>query len=407
MDMPHPQESRPEKDDSDFKPRVLIVHNKYQLPGGEDSVVQSEAELLSCNGHAVELYLRHNGEIQRSNQLAVGVQAIWSSRTIDEVGNQIARFKPDIVHIHNSFPLISPSVVWVAARRNVPVVMTLHNYRLICPQALLLRNGKPCEECVGTVPLPGLRHGCYRNSRAQTAFSAAVVQVHSVLGTWNRKISRYLALTDFARELFIKGGLPADKIIVRGNFVPEARHEPGVQRNGFLFVGRLSEEKGVDVLLRAALQAPGQEVFVIGDGPLSDKVRHASSNVRWLGHQSPEEIARLMRRAKALVLPSVWYENFPRVLVEAYSHGLPVIGSRLGALASLVDHRVTGLHFDVADHISLATAMALMESDSDLVDQLGAGAYRKYRAEMTPSVAYASLISAYRAALEEKASAIA
>jgi glycosyltransferase involved in cell wall biosynthesis len=230
--------------------RVLLVHNAYQQRGGEDAVVEAEAALLREHGHEVTLYTRHNDEVQGSSRLALARDTLWSPRTGRDLQALIGQHRPDVVHVHNSFPLVSPSVYWAAARAGLPVVQTLHNFRLLCPQALLLREGRICEDCVGRVPWRAVQHGCYRGSAVQSAAVAGMLQLHRGLGTWQRKVTLYIALNAFCRDKFIEGGLPAERIRIKPNFIdlPAPAPQP---REGFLFVGRFSLEKGLAVLAQA------------------------------------------------------------------------------------------------------------------------------------------------------------
>lgn len=377
--------------------RVLIAHNEYQQRGGEDAVVEAETALLERHGHPVLEYRRHNDEVKGLGMGTLARQTLWSDRAAEEVGDLIAQFKPDVIHVHNTLPLISPSIYWVASRNNVPVVQTLHNFRLICPQALLLREGVVCEDCVGKVPWRGALRKCYRGSLAQSAVVASTIALHRGLGTWQRKIARYIALNDFCRDKFIEGGLPADKIVVKPNFIdlPEA---PGQEkRSGFLYVGRLSVEKGVAVLAKALEQAPQISLEVAGSGPQAGDFDPAAG-VRMLGALPPDVVYRRMRGATALVMPSVWYENFPRTLVEAFACGLPVIASRIGALQHLVDDQSTGLLFEPGNSADLADKLRWAQAHPQRMAEMGVRARLKYEAELTGEVNYRMLASIYAAA---------
>ncbi|MBC8058873.1 MAG: glycosyltransferase, partial [Rhizobiales bacterium] len=232
--------------------RVLVVHNAYQQHGGEDGVVAAEIALLRRNGHEVGEMRRDNHEIETASRARVAVETLWSNQTHAQALALLERERPDVVHVHNTFPLISPSLYWACAKAGVPVVQTLHNFRLACPQAMFLREGKVCERCIGkAAPWPALVHGCYRESRVQTAVVVGMLALHRTLRTFERKVTRYIALNEFCRAKFIEAGLPAQRIAVKPNFVDAARPQRLRARHGFLFVGRLSPEKGIDTL-RAA-----------------------------------------------------------------------------------------------------------------------------------------------------------
>jgi glycosyltransferase involved in cell wall biosynthesis len=376
--------------------KVLVAHNGYRHRGGEDSVVASELDLLRARGHAVQLYARHNDEADAARPLSLAAQSLWSRRTHDELSALLARERPDVVHVHNTLPLISPSIYWACAQAQIPVVQTLHNFRLACPQAMFLREGRVCEQCLGRAPWPAVVHGCYRGSRAQTAVVAATVGVHRLLGTWRHKVARYIALNAFCRDKFIEAGLPAGRIAVRPNFVesPDRVSQP---REGVLYVGRLSTEKGIAVLLEA-LQQDGQPgVRIVGDGPEAARLR-GRRGVRALGALPGEAVLREMGTARALVIPSIWYENHPRTLVEAYACGTPVIASRMGALATLVEEGRTGLLFEAGNAADLARVLRWAHEHPEAMAAMGARARQVYEAEYSAQRGYERLIGIYEEA---------
>lgn len=384
---------------------MLIAHNRYQLRGGEDAVVEAEADLLRRHGHAVELYERSNHELAQTGAAAGALDSLWSRRTVADLQALVERFRPDVLHVHNTLARISPSIFHAAARLGVPTVMTLHNFRLLCPQGLLLRNGRPCEDCVGQLPWRGVVHGCYRDSRAQTALVAAGIVGHRWAGTWQHRVDRYIALNAFCRDRFIAGGLPADRLRIKPNFVdlPPPAAQP---RQGLLFVGRLSEEKGLRVLAdawqRLSAQSPAEPLRLAGEGPLADLVQ-ALPGAQALGAQPPEAVYRLMAGARALVLPSICYENFPRTLVEAFACGLPVIASRLGGMAALVQHQRTGLLFTPGDADDLARTLAWALAHPEAMADMGRQARQHYEAELTGSANHGQLLAIYREALHSHA----
>jgi glycosyltransferase involved in cell wall biosynthesis len=381
--------------------RVLVVHNAYQQRGGEDAVVEAECELLAANGHAVERYGRHNDEIASLPRLSLAAQTLWSPRTHNEVKARIQGFKPDVIHVHNSIPLISPSVYWAAASAGVPVVQTLHNFRLLCPQAMLLREGRICEDCVARPPWRAVAHGCYRGSRTQSAVLAGMLQGHRWLGTWRDKVTVYIALNEFCRRKFIEGGLPAERIRVKPNFVDLPAPPAGTPRDGLLFVGRLSHEKGVDVLAQAvALAGEAMPVLrVAGSGPDGEGLGR-SPGVQMLGALAPAAVYEQMRRARALVLPSVWYEAFPRTIVEAFANGLPVVASRLGALPELVQDGHTGILFEPGNAADLAAKLAWVKDHPDEMAQMGLAARKHFERTLTGTTNHSLLLAIYDQALE-------
>jgi glycosyltransferase involved in cell wall biosynthesis len=381
--------------------RILVVHNYYQQPGGEDVVVRLESELLRARGHEVIKYERHNDELNELGRGKALVDTFWSRRSYSTLRALIERHRPDLVHCHNTFPLVSPSAYWAASRSGLPVIQTLHNFRLLCPKANFLREGKPCEDCLGRWPLPSILHGCYHGSRSQTAVIAGMLSIHRSLHTYRDKVSRYIALNEFSRRKFIEGGLPADRVVIKPNFV-ESRTVPRTAREGFLFVGRLSVEKGIDVLLRATALLPNGTLRVIGTGPEAARLKGMPRIVA-MGPQ-PEEVVRAeMAKAAALVLPSIWYEGLPMVAIEAYAAGLPLIASRIGGLAELVNDKETGLLFDPANAEDLAEKMRWAQLNADAMVRMGDNARLKYEAQFTPERNYAQLMAIYRDAMAERA----
>ncbi|HZW12795.1 MAG TPA: glycosyltransferase [Noviherbaspirillum sp.] len=374
--------------------KILIAHNAYQRRGGEDTVVDAEAALLLRYGHEVQMYRQHNDALNGMPKASAAVTAIWSQRSANEVDALCRQFRPDIIHVHNTFPLISPSLYWAAARNGVPVVQTLHNFRLLCPQAIFLRDGRVCEDCIGKVPWRAVTRKCYRSSATQSAVIAGMLTTHRALGTYRDRITRYIALNRFARDKYIEGGLPASRFRIKPNFVASSAQPDWNDRRGGLYVGRLSSEKGLDVLANAAERAKQVRLEVIGDGPMEDLARQAFGT-SWLGYLPLDEIMARMGRAQFLVLPSICYENSPRTIVEAFACGLPVIASRLGALADIVQDGVTGLLFNPGDSADLAAKMAWASVHPEEMTRMGRAARAQYTAEYTPERNYEILMDIY------------
>ncbi len=379
--------------------KVVIVHNSYQQRGGEDSVVEAESELLTSHGVSVTLFVKHNDEVERISKLQLAANTVWATKTAHEFEAVLLGVKPDVVHVHNTLPLISPAIYWVAQRLNVPVIQTLHNFRLACPQAMFLRDGKVCEDCLGKLPWRGAVHGCYRNSVLESSVLAGMVMIHRALGTWQNKVTRYIALNEFCRNKFIEAGLPAERMVVKPNFVDFDAPATG-DRAGFLFVGRLSAEKGVNVLVEAARSLGDAQVRVVGTGPKADLLPGVQG-VQALGALSGDAVRAEMSRALALVLPSIWYENFPRTLVEAFGCGLPVITSRIGALAELVKDGITGLLFDPGNAQDLANKMRWAQTHSEQMVIMGGNARAIYETEFTAERNYQLLMGIYQNAIAE------
>jgi glycosyltransferase involved in cell wall biosynthesis len=398
--------------------RVLLVHNRYRQPGGEDSVFEAEKALLERTGHEVLAFEEDNARLDGLNSIKVAKDAVWSREAQAKLRKLLQEGRPEVAHFHNTFLRISPAAYYACKEMGVPVVQTLHNYRLVCPGALLLRDGRVCEDCLGkAMPWPGVVHGCWRGSRAGTAVVATMLAVHRGLKTWTKQVDLYIALTEFARRKFIEAGLPAEKIVVKPNFVasdelrvmsdrPPITHRPSpITPSYALFVGRLAPEKGVRTLLKAWRQLKGIPLKVAGDGPLLREVqafiaRERLEAVEVLGPRPREEVFHLMQGAKALVFPSEWYEGFPMTIVEAFACGLPVIASRLGAMAEIVDHQRTGLLFEPGNPEALAEAVAWAWSHPRQMAEMGREARREFEEKYTAEKNYKMLMKIYQLAIE-------
>ena len=379
--------------------RILIVHNAYQHRGGEDSVVEAEIALLRSRGNAVETYFRNNNDIAGMPPLALVRQTVWSTRTTRDLAELIGSFHPDVIHAHNTFPLISPSLYWAAAQARLPVVQTLHNFRLLCLSALFLRDGKVCEDCLGHLPWRGVAHSCYRGSRAASAAHAGMLTSHRGLGTYRYRVTRYIALNEFCRNKFIEGGLPADRIVVKPNFV-DFHRLPATPRRGLLFVGRLSVEKGIQTLAGAMALCPHACLRVAGEGPERD-VLDGLGNVIRLGSLTSAAVQQEMNNAVALVLPSIGYETFGLVIVEAFACSLPVIASRIGALPDLVKDGETGLLFEAGNALDLADKMTWALAHPEEMLALGQKARACYESHYTAERNYEQLVAIYRDAIDD------
>ncbi len=378
--------------------KILIAHNAYQLRGGEDVVVDAEAALLRSHGHDVEMYRQHNDALNDMPRVTAAVATVWSQRCAGDIARLCRSFRPNLIHVHNTFPLISPSLYWAAARSSVPVVQTLHNFRLLCPQAIFLRDGKICEDCIGKLPWRAVTRKCYRASVTQSAVITGMLATHRVLGTYRERVTRYIALNRFARDKYVEGGLPAGRFRIKPNFVPCNAVPAWDGRCGGLYVGRLSSEKGLDVLAQAAGLVANTAVDVIGEGPLEALAKQTFGN-GYLGFLPLEDIMQRMRRARFLVLPSVCYENSPRVIIEAFSCGLPVIASRLGALTDIVQDGMTGLLFNPGDAADLAAKIAWATAHPAQMERMGRAARTEYEARYTPERNYEMLMDIYEDAI--------
>lgn len=380
--------------------RVLIVHERYRQRGGEDAVVEAECRLLRQQGVTVELLTKDNAEITGNGSLALAAKALWSPEGFALARAAIARARPDVLHVHNSFPLLSPSIYDAARRMGVPVIQTLHNYRFLCPNALLLRNGTPCEACVGrVVKWPGVRHGCYRDSRAASAAVAAIAVSQRLNAVWRGGVHRFIALTPFAAARFARGGIPAERLTVRPPLLDDPAGSAGLPpaadaRRGALFVGRLSQEKGVATLL-AAWQGMDGRLDIVGDGPLLDSLRcQAPPNVHFHGKLSAASVAQAMAKAALLVVPSLCYENFPLVVVEAMARGLPVLASSGGAAVDMLGP--DGAFAQPGDAADWRRQAARLLGDAAALHRLSLHGRNEYERRYAPDRVMAMALSLYR-----------
>jgi glycosyltransferase involved in cell wall biosynthesis len=393
--------------------RILQLHTRYRQAGGEDRVVAAEADVLRSAGHTVEQLLADN---PRSSMAAAGamLKSPWNPASRQAVERAVARFKPDIAHVHNTWYALSPSVLGGLRASGVPTVMTVHNYRLMCVNGMLLRDGRPCEDCVGRSPLPGIRHRCYRDSAIASTAAAATIAYNRRRNTWAGGVDRYLAPTEFVRGRLVDGGFPADRIQVKPHFVedPGPRGAPPSQSQIMLHVGRLSADKGSHALLDAwaALGHTDMELVCIGDGPLLDELSgRRVPAVRFVGSVNPEEVRAWMLRARVLIAPSAWYETFGLVVAEAMAAGLPVIVPSGGALAEVAagGAALEPENVEIAGSAARGqlTGSLLRARDDGVVDLAGASARARFSAHFTTTAGLTRLVDTYRSVLRAAADA--
>ncbi len=386
--------------------RVLQVHTRYRQAGGEDQVVEAERQLLEGAGIDVHQVIFDNAELRESRSLAgdlgLAASAIWSRSAQRRIRAAIVANRPQVMHVHNTFPAASPSVYSAAAPRGVAVIQTLHNYRLVCPAATLFRDGHVCTECVGRpMPWPAVVHACVRDSRSQSLVAAATITAQRARARFTQGIDVYIALTHFQRELMIEGGLPAERIRVIPNFLASDPQTGSEGRTGVLFAGRLSDEKGIAVLLEAASMVPGM-VSVAGGGPLSNTVKQAEAagHLTSLGSLPQASVVVEIRRAIALVVPSIWFEGFPIVLLEAFATGTPVIASRIGSLAELVEHGVTGLLVEPGNAAYLADQIRWARDHPSEMREMGVHARDRFESLFGGEAHLAALLETYRSIVQ-------
>lgn len=346
-----------------------------------------------------------NADLRESRSFAgdlrLAASAIWSRAAERRVRAAVVADRPQVMHVHNTFPAASPSVYAAAAAEGVPIVQTLHNYRFVCPAATVFRDGRVCTDCLGrSIPWPAVVHACVRGSRPQSAVAAATLTVHRARGTFGREVTGYLALTSFQRQLMIRGGLPAERIRVLPYFLEPDPRIGNEDRTGVVFAGRLSPEKGVAVLLEAASAVPGV-VRIIGDGPEASLVRKAvaAGHVTFLGSVPRSSVLDELRRSIALVLPSVWFEGFPLVVLEAFAVGTPVIASRIGSLAELIEDGATGLLAEPNNAGDLAERILWADDHPVEMREMGTSARERYESQFRGREHLAALLETYTAAI--------
>lgn len=390
---------------------ILVAHNSYKLAGGEDQCVAAEVAMLRAHGHLVTQYRLSNDATDTVGRVALAARTVWSQPAFRAMRRLIGANRPDIIHFHNTLPLISPAAYYAARAEGVPVVQTLHNFRLVCVNALLFRDGRPCEDCLGKpVPWRGVVHGCYRNSRAASGAVATMLAAHRLIGTWRTAVDAYIALSPFSRQKFIAGGLPADRIHVKPNFLYP---EPGIGMGdgGYaLYVGRLSAEKGVESLLEAWRRI-GETVplKIAGDGPLAPAVEAAAAGnpaIDWLRGVSLDTVYDLIGAAAFLVVPSECYEGFPRVVMEAFARGTPVVVSRLGAMAEIVEDGRNGLRFAPGDPAELAAIARRLFADPTLVQRMRPAARESFVRNFTAEANHEALMEIYASAADRAGHAL-
>ncbi len=431
--------------------KIIQAHNYYLHAGGEDAVVAAERQMLEIQGNIVVPYYKSNEDIAASSNklIAVGqllkasLRTIWNHQTYREFQKLLQSEKPDVVHCHNTFPLISPSIYWACAKEKVPVVQTLHNYRLLCLNAFLFRTTKShenknlcdsaalsenksgiCELCVNkSFKWPGIRYRCYRGSLPGSLVVTLMLFVHKLRGTWTKKVTAYIALTEFQKRKMVEEGLPGDKILVKSNFIDDSSMKEPLASNDSvpsvvdkpycIFVGRLSPEKGCDVLLKAWARFGEMpiandhqpQLLIAGDGPERESLEKLSADlclttsVTFLGKQSKGSVLSLMRNAQFLALPSVWYEGFPMTIVEAFSCGTPVVASNDGGMLDVIDEGKTGLLFSMGDVNALANTLLWAFEHLEEMASMSAAAHKDFSEKFSSDINYGELIGIYERAL--------
>lgn len=386
--------------------RILQIHNRYRERGGEDALVAAEAELLRVAGHEVVQYQVENphGRCDAAGQLAL---AVWNPLSARRVRSLTEQVRPDVAHVHNTWFSLSPSVFRALRQAGTAVVMTLHNHRLLCANALLFRDGTLCELCIGSHPWHGLYHRCYRGSILASAMAASTIAAHRAVGTWDAHVDLFLTLTEFAKGLLVRGGLPAERLVVKPNSVVD----PGPRANApsasrtVVYVGRLAEEKGILGLLDAWRGAgmSGLELVLVGDGPLQSRVANCSvTGVRVAGRLAPDRVRELMLTSRALVFPSLLYEGQPLAVLEALAAGLPVLASNHGGTGATLEGAGPEWLIEPGNWAAWQAALVRLGDDGP-VDRAGRWARVMYEQAFTPERSLLHLEASYRRAVDRLA----
>jgi glycosyltransferase involved in cell wall biosynthesis len=393
--------------------RIVLVHNTYRLAGGEEVVFESEKRLLEGAGHTVIPYVRSNMELNDTSlvdRIGIASRMIWSQEARHSFAALLDTECPDVIHIHNTFMVISPSIYSACSERGIPVVQTLHNFRLLCPATSFSRDGKICEECVDKSLFRSILYGCYRNSRMASGAVALTLAAHRALGTWQESVTRYIALTAFAKEKFVSAGFPSGKFVIKPNFAdPDPGERVGAGEYA-LFVGRIDKTKGTSVLLDAWKRLPAKyPLHVVGDGPdrlgMEDRARELQlSEVTFWGRLPHAGAVEMVKGARFVIAPSIWYEGFPMCIVESFACGTAVLCSRLGGMSTIVEDHVTGLHFNPSDPQDLAEKVEWAWNHPLEIAWMGRMGRREYESRYTAEKNYSQLIEIYEQAIAACAS---
>lgn len=388
--------------------KILMLHNRYLVPGGEDQATLADAALLRDHGQTVELLEEDNRRVEQLGKVRTGMRTVWSREAYRRIDDKLRAGKFDILHVQNFFPLWSPSVYYAASRNGVPVVQTLHNYRLMCANSLLFRDQHVCEDCVDRLfPWPAVLHACYRNNRAASSAVAAMISTHKLAGTWKRRVALYIAVSEFTRDKYISGGMAPEQIVVKPNFI-HPTPLPGNGGGGYaLYVGRLSQEKGIATMLEAWKSASNPiPLKIVGEGQLAELVIAAAKAARgteYLGPKSLPEVLELMRSAEFLVFPSVWYETMGRTIMEAFAVGTPVVASRIGPPASMVIQGETGFHFEPGNVAELRERVEWCSTHITELRAMRGKARQAFEANYTGAANVKMLLTAYEMAKRKAA----
>lgn len=399
--------------------KILIIHNKYLQHGGEDTVFNEEFNMLSKNGHSVRKLEVSNESINISSifsKMIFFCKVLWNKQSNKIIEHEIREYQPDIVHVHNTFPLLSPSIYWKIKKMGIPIIQTVHNFRIGCSNGLLLRNNKPCELCINGSKINAVKNKCYKDSYLMTTNVVMMQKLHSIIGTFKRKIDRYIVLTKFTEEFLLKMNIDKNKISIKPNFVSETQfHNVAApfsndfnkyKSNSFVFVGRISSEKGIEFLLKnfSEINQKNINLIIIGDGPLKSNLENrfkADTRIQWLGKLEKKEILDIVSNCVALILPSNFYETFGMTIIEAFSVGTPVIATNHGSLPYVVENHNDGLLFEFSNGKDLKEKIILLSENKQLRKNLSKNAINNFKKKYSEEVNYMELLKIYEQTINE------
>ena len=383
--------------------KVLIVHNFYKIRAGEFSVLKNEIKLLKDNGNEVITFYKDNKNIKSFfSKIIHFLRIVYSRNIFNEFDNYLKQNKPDVIHVHNFFPIMTPAIFFAAKKNNIPIIHTLHNYRLICPTSTLMHNNRIYEKSIINGPFSTIIDKVYRNSYLGTFALARMISYHKKYNTWDNQVDKFIALTNFSKSKFVEANFLSHKIEIKSNFVFDMYDPDSDKKEYALFIGRISEEKGIRYLIKA-WEKIDYKLIIAGTGPLENFIRsRLNENIIFLGKQNKEEIRNLMNAASFLIIPSIWYEGFPMVILEAYSAGLPVLGSRIGSIEEVVLDDITGLHFESNNSRDIVKKVNRIIKNRELLKKLSKNARKEYLEKYTPTKNYDILKNIYNSVIHSR-----
>jgi glycosyltransferase involved in cell wall biosynthesis len=387
--------------------KILMAHNFYLQSGGEDGCFFAEAGLLERYGHTVVRYTRHNSEIEKMSKVKFTRNLIWNNEVYWDLRKLIKKESPEIAHFQNTFAVISPAAYYAARAEGVPVIQTLHNYRLLCPAAIFFRNGEVCEKCARKkIAWPGMIFGCYRGSKAQAFGLTMMTLFHRFLGTWHKMVDFYITPSRFARSKFVECGFPEGRVVDKPHFVDSDPGFAGTRGDYVIYVGRLSREKGVLTLMEAWKRLKNVPLKIVGDGPLMEEMKsivndNRLDSIEFTGQKNRREVFEMIKGAFFLVFPSEWYETFGYCIIEAFACGISVVASRLGVMQELIEDKKTGLFFEAGNDSDLAEKIQWALHNKEEMMKFGKRARRDYEEKYTAKKNYEKLIEIYQSAIDK------